>query len=81
MYLTLFNFNYMQITDFGCGVAAGWSQILLGHPLDYIKVKIQTGCQKPILTIIKDIVREHGLKGLYRGASSLFFGFSFIIGT
>lgn len=32
----------MDIIDFGCGLAAGWSQIIVGHPLDFIKTKIQT---------------------------------------
>lgn len=27
--------------DFVCGLAAGWSQILTGQPLDFIKVKYQ----------------------------------------
>jgi|688.fasta_scaffold239062_1 hypothetical protein len=27
--------------DFVCGIAAGWSQIVTGQPLDYIKTKYQ----------------------------------------
>jgi hypothetical protein len=27
--------------DFLCGLAAGWSQIVTGQPLDYIKTKFQ----------------------------------------
>lgn len=27
--------------DFFCGLAAGWSQILTGQPLDFIKTKYQ----------------------------------------
>jgi hypothetical protein len=31
----------MKFQDFVCGLFAGWSQILAGQPLDYIKVKYQ----------------------------------------
>jgi hypothetical protein len=27
--------------DFVCGIGAGWSQIVTGQPLDYIKTKYQ----------------------------------------
>lgn len=27
--------------DLLCGLAAGWSQIIVGQPLDYIKTKMQ----------------------------------------
>ena len=54
----------------------------MGQPFDFIKVRIQTATKEvPIFTIAKDIKQEFGLKGFYRGSSSLFFGFAFVIGT
>lgn len=32
----------MKFQDFVCGIFAGWSQIIFGQPLDYIKVRLQT---------------------------------------
>jgi solute carrier family 25 (mitochondrial carnitine/acylcarnitine transporter), member 20/29 len=72
----------MNISDFCCGLLAGWAQVIVGQPFDFVKVKIQTAvCDTPILTIARDIKKEFGLKGFYRGSSSLFFGFAFVIGT
>lgn len=72
----------MNATDFFCGLFAGWGQVVVGQPLDFIKVRIQTA-QKAISTleIAKDIYQTYGLKGFYRGSSSLFFGFAGTIGT
>lgn len=72
----------MNITDFFCGLLAGWTQVVVGQPFDFIKVRIQTATKEvPIFAIAKDIKQEFGLKGFYRGSSSLFFGFAFVIGT
>lgn len=73
----------MKATDFICGLFAGWTQVLVGQPLDFIKIKIQTTQSKTVSTIemAKDIYRSYGLKGFYRGSSSLLFGFAFTIGT
>ena len=67
--------------DFVCGLAAGWSQILTGQPLDFIKTKYQLSSSQNVSAtkFAKEIVKDHGLLGFYRGASSLFVGFSFTI--
>ena len=72
----------MSVLDFMCGLAAGWSQIITGQPLDFIKTKYQLTSSTTNVSAIKlakQIVRDHGLLGFYRGSSSLFFGFSFTI--
>lgn len=40
---SIFYFKLKMSTtlDFICGLAAGWSQIITGQPLDFIKTKIQ----------------------------------------
>lgn len=71
----------MNTADFVCGLLAGWAQVLVGQPLDYIKVKIQTSQLSISATeIIKNIYKDYGLKGFYRGSSGLFLGFSCTIG-
>lgn len=71
----------MSKLDFLCGLAAGWSQILTGQPLDFIKTKYQLSKAANIRAteIAREIVKDHGVLGFYRGASSLFLGFSFTI--
>jgi len=32
----------MNISDFVCGLFAGWTQVIVGQPFDFIKVKVQT---------------------------------------
>ena len=32
----------MKLADFVCGLSAGWAQIVIGQPLDFVKIKIQT---------------------------------------
>ena len=73
----------MNITDFVCGLFAGWTQVIIGQPFDFIKVKIQASTHNTlsIKDITKDIYQQYGLKGFYRGSSSLLFGFAFTIGT
>lgn len=73
----------MNITDFVCGLCAGWTQVIIGQPFDFVKVKIQTATHAPpsIPQITQDIYQQYGLKGFYRGSSSLLFGFAFTIGT
>lgn len=38
--------------DFVCGVMAGWSQVLVGQPLDFIKMKFQTSNSQNVSTSI-----------------------------
>jgi hypothetical protein len=73
----------MNATDFFCGLLAGWGQIIMGQPLDYVKVRIQTAQHSTLSStqIAKDIYKTYGLSGFYRGSSSLFFGFACTIGT
>ena len=73
----------MRFLDFMCGVTAGWTQILIGQPLDFLKVKYQTGegGSQTSFAILRDIYSEFGFRGLYRGASSLFLGQAGVIGT
>ena len=72
----------MNANDFFCGLLAGWSQVAVGQPFDFLKVRIQTATSDvPIFNIAKDIKGKFGIKGFYRGSSSLFFGFAFTIGT
>ena len=73
----------MNFLDFISGTISGWAVVAVGQPLDFVKVKIQTAHQASLseLQIIKDIYKSYGLKGFYRGSSSMLFGSSFIGGV
>lgn len=55
---------------FVAGTASGVALVLVGHPLDTLKVKMQlaSGSAPPSLgTVLRSIVRTEGLRGFYRG--------------
>ena len=43
----------MSVLDFMCGLAAGWSQIITGQPLDFIKTKYQLTSSTTNVSAIK----------------------------
>jgi hypothetical protein len=73
----------MSTINFICGACAGWTMVAVGQPFDYIKVKIQTSKVPPTSEwqVAKDIYKTLGLKGFYRGSSSMIFGYTFVGGT
>jgi solute carrier family 25 (mitochondrial carnitine/acylcarnitine transporter), member 20/29 len=55
---------------FIAGTASGVALVLVGHPLDTVKVKMQiaTGAAPPSLaTVVARIARQEGVRGFYRG--------------
>lgn len=67
--------------DYAAGFAAGVATVLIGHPFDTVKVKLQT--QNTEVNTIKyrnaahcivDILKTEGCKGFYKGATSSFVG-------
>lgn len=67
--------GFMPISDLIAGFCAGCSQLIVGQPLDFIKTKIQASeTNKSILQSMKEIYHEYGLRGFYRGSSSIFMG-------
>lgn len=66
------------VIDIASGTAGGFAQVVAGHPLDTIKVRLQT--QKPgpdgkfpfagMADCAKKTFAKEGVKGLYKGAAS-----------
>lgn len=59
------------------GIGAGTVAVLCMHPLDLLKVKLQTSTEKPqggvgrqIWYSLRDIYGTQGLRGLYRGVGA-----------
>jgi len=63
--------------DLTAGTMAGIAQLLVGHPFDTVKVKLQSQMASPqspkysgALDAVKKIMSSEGPKGLYRGLSA-----------
>ncbi|KAL5575382.1 hypothetical protein UlMin_017081, partial [Ulmus minor] len=70
--------------DYVAGVFAGVATVLIGHPFDTVKVKLQKHNTEAHgikyrngLHCAGRILRTEGIRGLYRGATSSFVGVSF----
>jgi len=58
------------IQNFGAGICAGFTESLFITPFELIKTNLQTTQNKKPINIIKDIYKQSGITGLYRGFSS-----------
>eukprot|EP01080_Neovahlkampfia_damariscottae_P009299 gene9299-1387_t len=63
-----------SFVDFFSGTAGGITGVLAGQPLDVIKVNIQSNYQKKFNKVVKDIFKNEGPKGFYKGSISPMFG-------
>lgn len=52
------------------GTLAGLSMVTVGQPLDYLKTLYQVRMHS--LPSVREIYQEIGLKGFYKGASSIY---------
>ncbi|KAG9290464.1 hypothetical protein G9A89_002439 [Geosiphon pyriformis] len=70
---------YLQ--EMMAGTMGGVAQVAVGFPFDTIKVHLQTQPEPPkyrnAMHAFKTIVREEGLRGLYKGATSPLMGIGF----
>ncbi|XP_037423166.1 mitochondrial arginine transporter BAC1-like [Triticum dicoccoides] len=67
--------------EYIAGSAAGVAQVVIGHPFDTVKVKLQAHNTRAHGKVYKNafhctsrILVEEGIRGLYKGASSSFIG-------
>jgi solute carrier family 25 carnitine/acylcarnitine transporter 20/29 len=62
----------IAIKDIVAGSIGGVAQVLSGHPLDTVKVRLQTQSDiyKGTIDCLSKTVREEGFKGLYKGVQS-----------
>ncbi|OVA06715.1 Mitochondrial substrate/solute carrier [Macleaya cordata] len=70
--------------EYVAGLAAGVATVIIGHPFDTVKVKLQKhnteahGVKyRNALHCTTRILKNEGVKGLYRGATSSFVGMAF----
>lgn len=67
------NWIATQAKSFLSGGLGGICLVLVGHPFDLIKVKVQIGAGSA-LHVLKDIIKTGGLRGLYRGVTAPLIG-------
>ena len=56
--------------NFMAGIGAGFTESLFITPFELIKTNLQTTQNKKPITVINNLYKEKGIKGLYRGFSS-----------
>jgi solute carrier family 25 (mitochondrial carnitine/acylcarnitine transporter), member 20/29 len=56
------------------GLAGGICQVIVGHPFDTVKVRMQTGSYTGMTDCIRDTLGKERITGFYRGISSPLFG-------
>ncbi|PVV03896.1 hypothetical protein BB560_001603 [Smittium megazygosporum] len=69
------------VREFVSGTVGGWALVVVGHPFDTIKVRIQTQPSPPIyknaIDCLQKTVSKEGFSGLYKGAASPLLGIGF----
>ncbi|KAJ1878815.1 hypothetical protein LPJ57_003195 [Coemansia sp. RSA 486] len=69
------------IGEFAAGTMGGWAQVVVGHPFDTIKVRMQTQPHPPIysggMDCLRATIKGEGMGGLYKGVTSPLAGIGF----
>lgn len=66
-----------MLKSFLAGGVGGVCVVLVGHPLDLIKVRMQTtNSSGSVLQMFQSTFRQYGIRGLYRGVSAPLIGVS-----
>jgi solute carrier family 25 carnitine/acylcarnitine transporter 20/29 len=67
-----------NVIGFIAGIVSGATKLIIGHPFDTIKVRVQIDASTLPLKCLKDTVRKEGFKALYKGATPPLFGWAFM---
>lgn len=63
-----------QVKSLLSGAIGGACLVAVGHPFDLLKVKLQTENHNSLVALLRAILNDHGLRGLYRGVSAPLLG-------
>ena len=72
-FLRFYTFNKLKskdnndIKNFGAGLTAGFMESLLITPFELVKTNLQTSNNKYPLLVVKNIYKQNGISGLYKG--------------
>ncbi|XP_018915959.1 solute carrier family 25 member 45 isoform X2 [Bemisia tabaci] len=59
--------SWFDSCDFGAGWFAGVSQMVVAHPLDTVKVRLQTLPHLNFVSVLVNTAKVEGVRGFYRG--------------
>ena len=80
-FVSYINTAESALKSFLAGGVGGVCVVLVGHPLDLIKVRMQTagaGGSTHVLGMLSQTLAKEGVRGIYRGASAPLVSISFI---
>ncbi|BFZ53422.1 hypothetical protein PYCC9005_000445 [Savitreella phatthalungensis] len=69
----------LPITGFVAGVLSGVTKLVIGHPFDTLKVRMQVDSARfnnSVVTCLRRTVAQEGLRGLYKGGTPPLFGWA-----
>jgi solute carrier family 25 carnitine/acylcarnitine transporter 20/29 len=69
---SIFHIAVSGVKSFLSGGVGGLCAVLVGHPLDLIKVRMQTGTSssESVFGMLSQIFKKEGVRGIYRGVSA-----------
>lgn len=70
-----------KLEEYKSGFVAGITRAIISQPFDTIKTKMQSGNYPDSLICLREIIKNDGIKFLYRGLTFPLIGNSFIVGT
>ncbi|OLL24506.1 Mitochondrial substrate carrier family protein L [Neolecta irregularis DAH-3] len=70
--------NHSPARSFLAGSVSGVTKLLVGHPFDTVKVRIQTGIYNSPWACLKGTIINEGMRGLYKGATPPLIGWAFM---
>ncbi|RKP10217.1 mitochondrial carrier domain-containing protein [Thamnocephalis sphaerospora] len=67
-----------HVRELVAGTVGGWAQVVVGHPFDTVKVRLQTQPNPPLfrgpLDCVRKTVTREGVRGLFKGVYSPLMG-------
>lgn len=69
----------LPITGFAAGILSGITKLVIGHPFDTLKVRLQVSGARfnhSVVTCLRSTIRKEGIKGLYKGGTPPLFGWA-----
>lgn len=69
----------LPITGFLAGTLSGVTKLVIGHPFDTLKVRLQVNGDRfnnSAINCLKSTIRKEGFKGLYKGGTPPLFGWA-----
>ncbi|ORY80899.1 mitochondrial carrier protein [Protomyces lactucae-debilis] len=71
--------SQLPITGFVAGIFSGVTKLVIGHPFDTVKVRLQVSGERfnnSVLQCLSATVKKEGFRGLYKGGTPPLFGWA-----